>query len=235
MPRIRLSIDEMQTVIAMPRDSKDFYKALTHIYNNGFLFDYFTLVSEEGHSGYDLPIQGRMIPKHTYKVKVNGTKENQTIDIKVIVTRSDGTTRNWAMTTTILEWTNAISDTLHTVANTPIETWDVKKPEVDALLPMMFMVYAVNRAMNVEVIDMPETTRRYKPVSQRKQSKPKEEYKLFEVIRRYSKHINHSRHKITCESWQVKGHFRHYKNGKVSYVKPFIKGKGRLKDHDYRI
>ena len=31
--------------------------------------------------------------------------------------------------------------------------------------------------------------------------------------------------KISCE-FQVRGHYRHYKSGKVVFVKPFEKGKG---------
>lgn len=234
MPRIRLTQNELNTVVAMPADERDFYKALTHIYNHGFLFDYFTIVSEEGFSGYDLPIVGT-VPKHTYKVKINGTMESQTIDVKIICEMRDKTTKHWTHTTTIEKWVNSIADTLHAAASAPVNKWDVNKPEVDILIPMMFMVYAVLKAMNREVIIIPETSRRYTPVSERKTSKPKDEYRLFEVIRKYSRHINHNKHNITCESWQVKGHFRHYKNGKVTYVKPYIKGKGTPKDHDYRI
>lgn len=30
-----------------------------------------------------------------------------------------------------------------------------------------------------------------------------------------------------CPAWEVRGHYRHYKNGKVTYVKPHVKGKLR--------
>lgn len=44
---------------------------------------------------------------------------------------------------------------------------------------------------------------------------------------------------IKCESWGVRGHYRHYKNGKVVFVKPYVKGKKRgeiaPKDTIYRI
>lgn len=39
-------------------------------------------------------------------------------------------------------------------------------------------------------------------------------------------------HNITCESWQVRGHYRRYKNGKVVFVRPYKKGKNRNKDVD---
>ena len=30
-----------------------------------------------------------------------------------------------------------------------------------------------------------------------------------------------------CPAWEVRGHYRHYKSGKVGYVKPYVKGKLR--------
>ena len=32
---------------------------------------------------------------------------------------------------------------------------------------------------------------------------------------------------MTCELWSVRGHYRHYKSGKVSYIAPYQKGKAR--------
>ena len=37
-------------------------------------------------------------------------------------------------------------------------------------------------------------------------------------------------HRITawhCPAWGVRGHYRHYRTGKISYVKPYVKGKNR--------
>lgn len=38
-----------------------------------------------------------------------------------------------------------------------------------------------------------------------------------------------------CEAWMVRGHYRHYKSGKVVFIRSHIKGKGRLKDTRYII
>ena len=32
---------------------------------------------------------------------------------------------------------------------------------------------------------------------------------------------------ITCPAWGVRGHFRHYKNGQIVFIKPYVKGKKR--------
>ena len=46
--------------------------------------------------------------------------------------------------------------------------------------------------------------------------------KVGECVRKESAiHIWH------CQAWGVRGHYRHYKTGKVSYVKPYVKGKNK--------
>ena len=104
---------------------------------------------------------------------------------------------------------------------------EIDDETLDILVPMFFMHYCVEKAMNREIIECKKTNKKYKPINERIKSKPKTEYKLFEIIRKYEKHMNHNRHNMTCEHWEVKGHFRHYKNGKVIYIKPFSKGKNK--------
>ena len=36
-----------------------------------------------------------------------------------------------------------------------------------------------------------------------------------------------SHHEIKCPCWEVRGHYRHYKSGKVVFVSSFKKGKNR--------
>jgi hypothetical protein len=38
-----------------------------------------------------------------------------------------------------------------------------------------------------------------------------------------------------AESWDVMGHDRKYKNGKVVHVKPYVKGKGNKVKRDYKL
>lgn len=55
------------------------------------------------------------------------------------------------------------------------------------------------------------------------------EYQYFHEykdIRPYNRHT---------EAWEVKGHYRHYKSGKVVFVKPYKKGKGTVNDKEYAI
>lgn len=50
----------------------------------------------------------------------------------------------------------------------------------------------------------------------------------------YEPHLARKYHRH-CEAWGVRGHYRHYKNGKVVYIKPHIKGSGRIKNTEYII
>ena len=34
-------------------------------------------------------------------------------------------------------------------------------------------------------------------------------------------------HRISCPAWGVRGHYRHYKSGKVVYIQPHVKGKNK--------
>ena len=38
--------------------------------------------------------------------------------------------------------------------------------------------------------------------------------------------LRSSKRRMSLSCWGVRGHFRHYKNGKVVYIKPYTKGKG---------
>ncbi len=236
MPRIRVTMKEMEEILKWPDIREDIFSAWNHILEHGFLFDYFTLVIDTDDYVYEkhLGIQGR-ITKHTYKVKIIGVGKEQKIQVKIIWRASDNLMRNKTIEITVLEWLDGINKTVRDCSSKNWQEWDVMKADVEVLCPMMFMQYALLKSMNREVIEMPVTQKRYKPMSERKPSKPKEEYKLFEVIRKYSKHINHNKHHFTCEAWQVKGHFRTYKSGKKVWIKPFQKGKGKIKEKEYKL
>lgn len=89
-----------------------------------------------------------------------------------------------------------------------------------------------------------------------KQTKTKKENKKFEtktktenkiyLIDEIVEYVNENglsiskggNHKITCPCWNVRGHYRHYKNGNVIFVKSYKKGKKKNmtpKDNIYTI
>lgn len=46
-------------------------------------------------------------------------------------------------------------------------------------------------------------------------------------------HYTPAKREIKCSAWGVSGHWRHYKNGKVVWVRPYVKGKDRHKPEAY--
>ena len=84
------------------------------------------------------------------------------------------------------------------------------------------MVYICNQGRN-----------RIEKISEGKERKPQEPYEykerecflLRDIIRYYSLHPTKKSLQYRCECWGVRGHIRHYKNGKVCFIKPFKKGK----------
>lgn len=65
----------------------------------------------------------------------------------------------------------------------------------------------------------------------RNENKPKKVYLLDEIIEYVNDNgisISSSvAHEINCPCWSVRGHYRHYKSGKVVFVKNYLKGKKR--------
>ena len=55
--------------------------------------------------------------------------------------------------------------------------------------------------------------------------KPVVNYLLGDIVEYVSR--SYRKHNITCECWGVRGHFRHYKSGKVTWISGYEKGKRR--------
>jgi hypothetical protein len=73
----------------------------------------------------------------------------------------------------------------------------------------------------------------------KKGSKKKITQFLLNDIVEYISHSG-SKHDITCECWVVRGHFRHYKTGYITWISSYEKGKARntnkkLNDNVYKI
>ena len=71
---------------------------------------------------------------------------------------------------------------------------------------------------------------------QKSESKRKNEEKIY-LLDEIVDYVNENgltlqssgTHKINCPCWSVRGHYRHYKSGKVVFVKNYEKGKEKGK------
>ncbi len=53
--------------------------------------------------------------------------------------------------------------------------------------------------------------------------------KSYTLKRGWKNKVERKKAEIKCLAWGVRGHYRHYKNGKTIYIAPFVKGKEREK------
>jgi len=52
-------------------------------------------------------------------------------------------------------------------------------------------------------------------------------YRCYTLDTNLEKHTKKNKFVYTCNAWGVRGHERHYKNGKVVWIKQYVKGKNR--------
>ena len=53
-------------------------------------------------------------------------------------------------------------------------------------------------------------------------------FKTYKLVKNWKSQAR-KKAQITCPCWGVRGHFRHYRNGKVVFIEPFVKGKEKDK------
>lgn len=79
------------------------------------------------------------------------------------------------------------------------------------------------------------------PNTQKSESKVNRENKIYlldEIVDYVNENglcsIKNNSYKIKCPCWSVRGHYRHYKNGKIVFIKNYEKGKqkGKIKPKD---
>ncbi len=220
MITVRITTDQFYDILTDKIETDEEVKIWEHLEKYGFIFNEYRLTIRGNYFGIEVNL--------VYKVKFEEGEEKQKIKIKEINIHENGKMVKEEFEITVDEFLDGLLKSIEYELKR--KSSDKKIFEADHVLaPMYFMRYCIKRAMNKERIEIEKTNRKYKPINERKEYKPKTEYKLFEIIRKYQKHINSNRHNITCDYWEVKGHFRHYKNGKVVYIKPFSKGKNKEK------
>ncbi len=87
----------------------------------------------------------------------------------------------------------------------------------------------------VYIIDKAEERRREERLSPELERKQREDYEykerelffLNDIIKYRKIHHNRKSIQYRCECWGVRGHLRHYTNGKVVFIEPYKKGRKR--------
>lgn len=229
MIKVIVGNNEMMNILEKMYTREENIEMSEHLINFGFVFNEFTLVWEK---------------IYTYKIKLIKGDEGYTFSVKKIFELKDHTHKHEIINFRLEDFLINIIQAMKKLKgkkpsemmNREIihETW-----AADVLPIIMFMFYVIHNSKNKTVIEMGTTTKKYKSPELRKYNPPKNKvYNLIDVVRKYERHINKNKHHITCEYGEVKGHFRHLKNGKTIYVKPYSKGKnkdGISKDRIYKL
>lgn len=101
-----------------------------------------------------------------------------------------------------------------------------------SVLVMRSMIYIMNTPRNRILKGKAESNRNFKN-NEKKTDNAKQNkiYLLDEIVDYVNENglmINpNSKRKINCDCWGVRGHYRHYKSGKVVFIKEYKKGKNR--------
>lgn len=86
------------------------------------------------------------------------------------------------------------------------------------------MLYIIEYARKRTEKVSPEVTRKER---ENYEYKPRECYLLNDIVKYVSIHPTKKSIKYRCEVWGVRGHIRHYKNGKTVFIEPYKKGAKR--------
>lgn len=216
---IKITIKELMEMMNIPENKEEYLDAWVHIVLNGFLWDEFNLKINE--------------LSQSYKVKIEGRREEQKIKINKIQYDDYGLVlKNYKYEIDVQEYIDKLMNFIRSTKNKE----DFKKIYkeqynfVDIEPPMSFINYIIreSKKRKYEYIETEHRNNESKNRKKTTNNSKNKKYELLDCIKIYQKKIGErKKYEITCESWQVRGYFRHLKSGKVIWVKPFTKGKNK--------
>ena len=218
----------MNTIIMYEKDLDKLQGYVNNHYFENFIFNEFKLILY--HSGI----------KGLYKIRNNG--KNTEVDYRLI---KGSTYKDCKFIFTdceegieLIEKPNGYlidfvqkkySNLPYHLAEKDTTTYAEDFGEEQAKLIATLKQYIMNESYNRKVIqkegcarNSTKTNKPKKVISNRKTSP---QFLLGDVIEYVSG--NGRRHGMACECWEVRGHFRHYKSGKVVWISGYEKGKAR--------
>lgn len=219
---IKINMQELNEIIQLTKDREEFTKTWLHIIENGFIWNEFMLKVIE--------------LDQTYKVRIEGKNNEQYINIKKIQYDKNGLeTKAYKYRLSIIEYLERLKVFVIEARKKGVtEIYRENDELIDIIPPMQFMEYIIReskkKTYEYVIKEEKEVTEHTK---NKKVKNNKKEYNLLDAIKIYQKNEGEKRkYEITCESWDVRGYFRHYKNGKVIWIAPFKKGKKRKEENN---
>lgn len=104
----------------------------------------------------------------------------------------------------------------------PLSEWKQKEFfEMTHRIIMKCLMYITQKSRERIVKVSPQVTRKERD---NYEYKPRECFLLNDIVKYVSIHPNKSSIKYRCECWGVRGHIRHYQDGRTIFIKPYKKG-----------
>lgn len=130
-----------------------------------------------------------------------------------------------------------ISVKKHSFVADELETEEIT--DKDNIHPLhSFMLLAVGNLIEQVTEHKSEVVEIQRPTAQRKNKHGKKQNRkpvyLFKKVVASENEQHYTRGPMKCEVWDVRGHYRHYKSGKVVFIAPYKKGKLRDCADDYK-
>ena len=91
-----------------------------------------------------------------------------------------------------------------------------------------FMLHYGEIAFNVKEIVCKKRSKK-RDISTKDENRKVHLIKSYTLKRGWKNKVERKKTEIHCLAWGVRGHYRHYKDGRVIYIAPFVKGKERDK------
>ena len=113
------------------------------------------------------------------------------------------------------------------IINDRLEYWEYLM--ISYILINVYILADPEKTVDVEEREVKERSTG-NPNSKRSQKKGLNKVRLvrsYRLKKRWKSAVKKRIHEIKCLAWGVRGHFRHYKDGRVIFIKPYVKGKKR--------
>lgn len=210
-------MQELEKMMQLPMEKEKLMDAWIHVITNGFIWNKFILYVTE--------------LTQRYKVEIIGKGEEQKITI--LKTQLDNyglPTKTYTHEISVVEYIETLTKfVLDAKGKTFKDLYKENNDFIDIVPPMSFIQYMIIESKNrsyeyIESKDKPK----HKSTSKSKISR-QNEHTLLDAIKIYQKNENATKRKYErhTSGWDVRGKFRHYKSGKVGWVRGYSTGTNR--------
>ena len=229
MIKIKINIYELEDMMKLPKDKETLVETWLHIVEYGFKWNEFVLYVKE--------------LTQSYKVQIVGEGEQQKIIIRKFQYDKNGLTiKTTKYEISVIDYMEKLTKYVMSASKLSIkQLYKDNTDFIDIVPPMSFMQYIIieDKKRPYEYIE-PSKTRSTTSKTNKKSlpSQSIKEYTLLDAIKIYQRTSTDGKRKYQRHStgWEVSGKFRHYKNGKVGWVKPYSTGDKRTKTNkEYKL